>query len=132
MPAQVNAALVRVTSATAATGGRDDWDDAVAGTAPAGSEPAGAGTVKWVGEADAYLRETVRRDAGESGGVVESRILYVDTVIARAAGIDTDDVLTFRDIAGVERTARARIVARAELDGIPSRLATTRLELEER
>lgn len=131
MPAQVNAALLRVTTATAATGGRDDWDAAVAGTDASSSEPAGAGVLKWSGEADAYLRETVRRDAGETGGVVEARILYVDSAVARAAGIDTDDVLTFRDVTGAERTARARIVARAELAGIPARLATTRLELEE-
>jgi hypothetical protein len=32
----------------------------------------------------------------------------------------------------VQRQARARIVARAELAGIPSTLQTTRLELEER
>jgi hypothetical protein len=130
MPAQVNAVLTRVGGATAATGGRDDWDNSLDGVA--GPEPAGAGGAKWTGFADAYLQERVTRTPGDAGSVSTVRALIVDSDVARAAGIDTDDVLTFEDAAGVERTARALTVTRAELDGIPSHLATTRLELEER
>lgn len=124
MPPQVNATLTRVTGATAATGGRDDWD------AP-GVEPAGAGPQKWAGAAPAYYSESVQRTAG--GGdvnVASTRTLFVDSAVARAAGIDTDDVLTFTGPDGVVRTARAATVAVRELAGIPADLQTARLDLE--
>lgn len=131
MPPQVNATLTRVTGATAATGGRDDWDAAMDGLEGAAAEPAGAGAVKWEGEAAAYYRESVRRGQGATADVVEARTLYIDSHVARAASIDTDDVLTFRDPSGAERTARAGTVAIRELAGIPATLQTARLELEE-
>lgn len=123
MPPFHNATLVGVTSATAATGGRDDWD------APA--EPAGAGSTKWTGEAPAYYRQDVERVVGPNGvDVVEVRELIIDSAVARAAGVDTDDVVRFIDSAGVEQTARASAIAVRELDGIPATLQTTKLELE--
>lgn len=126
MPPQVNARLTAVTGATAATRGRDDWDE------PAGGEPADAGGLKWSGSAPAYYREDVRRIVGAAGGadVVEARVLYIDSSVARAANIDTDDVLTYTDPAGVERTARAAVVAIRELAGVPGDIQTARLELE--
>lgn len=120
MPPQVNARLTRVQGATVATGGRDDWD------APA-VEPGDAGAEKWAGVADAYYRETHDR---RPDGRVLVRELILDTATVTAAGIDTDDVLTFTDPAGVERTARAAIVAIRELAGVPAELQTARLELE--
>jgi hypothetical protein len=126
MPPQVNARLVAVNGADAATGGADDWDSPASPGAPAGS-------LKWDGGADAYYRETERRlEDGGNTTVVAVRELYVDTTVARAASIDTDDVITFLDPAGVERTGRALIVTRSELAGIPEALQTTRLELEPR
>lgn len=129
MPPQANAQLTRVTSATAATGGRDQWDSAVAG---APTEPTGAGAAKWTGIADAYYSERVDRTPGDAGAVdvIVHHVLYIDSAVARAAGIDTDDVLTFTDPTGATRTARASSVAIRELPGIPPSLQTARLELE--
>lgn len=127
MPVQVNAHLTRIRAATAATGGRDDWD------AP-GAEPAGAGAVKWEApgpELNAYYREKARRPAdGVGDDVVTDRTLIIDSTVARAAGVDTDDVLEYVDPDGQARTARAATVAIAELPGIPASLQTARLELE--
>jgi len=90
-----------------------------------------AGAAKWNGSAPAYYREDVRRDVTAGGAnVVAARVLYVDSAVARAAGIDTDDVLTFTDPAGVVVSARAAVVAIRELDGVPAELQTARLELE--
>lgn len=85
-PLQVNARLSAVSTATAATGGRDDWDE------EEGVEPDGAGTAKWTGDAPAYYREEI--DHTEQGDVIVRRTLWLQTAVARAAGIDTDDVLT--------------------------------------
>lgn len=82
--------------------------------------------------ADAYYRESVEDRQGDAGGVVEVRTLIIDSSVARASSIDTDDVITFTDPAGLTRTARAARVARGELAGIPDHLQTTRLELAER
>jgi hypothetical protein len=125
MPPQVNARLTGVTTATAArTMAREDWDQA------AGVEPAGAGTVKWSGDAPAYYREATRFVPGAAGAtVISERVLYVDSRVVREAGIDTDDVLSFTDPAGVARTARAIVIAVSELDGVPPELQTARLEL---
>lgn len=127
MPPQTNARLLAVHDADALTGGLDDWDTQAA----PGSPPAGA--QKWAGDAPAYYRETVQRTITAGNvDVGDVRILWIDSTIARAASIDTDDVLTFTDPTGVQRTARASSVARSELAGIPSILQTTRLELEVR
>ena len=122
---QTNARLTAVNGATAATGGRDDWD------AP-GAEPAGAGAQKWIGDAPAYYQERVTRLEDTGGGeanVVQARTLYLETATARAIGIDTDDVITFTDPAGVSRTGNAQVVTYSELAGVPSGLQTTRIEL---
>jgi hypothetical protein len=124
MPTQVNATLTGVTGATAATGGRDDWD------APA-TEPAGAGPVKWTGSAGAYLRESVQRVVTDGNvDVVPLSILYIDTAVADAAGVDTDDVLSFTGPDGVARIARARAISRSSLPGVLPGVATTRLDLD--
>jgi len=116
MPPQVNATLTQVQGA----GTVDDWDT-----------PAAAGSVKWSGDADAYYREKLERlaDAGEVNVLVH-RTLWIDTRDARDAGLDTDDVLTFTNPAGVSQTAKAIAVAYSELDGIPRDLQTTRIDLQ--
>lgn len=130
MPPQVNATLTAVNGADAGTGGRDDWD---APAAASTGTTAPTGPLKWTGDEGAYYRESTDRGRGGGGpDVVDIRSLIIDSVTARATGLDTDDVLTFIDPAGVTRHARARRIIRAELDGIPEDLATTRLELEER
>lgn len=125
MPPYTNARLVAVIAATAASGGRDDWDTP-------GVEPTGAGASKWSGDQAAYYRQSVRRVAGAAGeDVVSVRVLYIDSHVARLTGVDTDDVIVFTDYAGAEHRARAAAVAVAELDGIPLNVQTARLELEE-
>jgi len=121
VPPQSNATLDQVLQATAATGGRDDWDQA------AGVEPAGAGAVKWTGPAAAYYTEGI---VYSDGNRIATRRLIVDTATARASGVDTDDVLVFT-VAGVQRQARAVEVLIRELEEIPPELQTTRLELEQ-
>lgn len=121
---QSNARLVAVTSATAARGDRDDWDQA------AGVEPAGAGTSKWTGDVPAYYRQDVQRVLGGDANVTRVRTLYVESAVARAAGLDNDDVVTFVDDAGVTRTATARVVSVRTLASIPLGLQTTRLDLD--
>jgi hypothetical protein len=133
VPSQTNARLTLVTGATAATGGRDDWD--APGVAPGGPGAAPAPPVKWQApagaELNAYYRESVQRFTGADGPTVAPvRTLIIDSSVARAAGIDTDDVLTFTGPDGVVRTARATVIAVRELAGIPARLQTARLELE--
>lgn len=129
MPPQVNATITRVQAATAATGGRDDWDESMANVA-APAEPAGAGAEKWAGTAKAFLEEKASRsfEAGNDD-VLERRILHVDSVDARAMGLDTNDVITFTDPAGIVRQATAAAIAIAELAGIPRELQTATIEL---
>ena len=127
-PRHVNARLTAVATATAATGGRDDWDTAE------NVEPAGAGTSKWSGDEPAYYREEV--DRTDPAGVLVRRTLWLQTTAARTAGIDTDDVITFTGPDGTTHTATAIAVAYSdpsELNGTPivsERIATTRLELQ--
>lgn len=129
MPPQVNATVTKVAAATGGAGGRDNWDETLAAGAP--DEPAGAGAQKWAGTVAAFLEEKVDRVPGPNGvDVLERRRLHVDAADARAIGVDTDDVVTFTDPAGVQRTARVIVAAYAELAGIPAELQTTRLELE--
>lgn len=124
-PPQANASLVAVLSATGATGGREDWDE------PAGLEPAGAGTVKWTGSGPVYYREQTDRSAGEAGvDVYTRRALYLTTGLARATGLDTDDVLVIVDPAGGQVRARATSVVLRELAGVPAELQTARVELQ--
>lgn len=125
MPPQVNARLTAVTTATAAVSrAREDWDQ------PAGVEPSGAGASKWTGDAPAYYREASRFVPGAGGAtVVAERVLYIDSAVAREAGLDTDDVLTFTDPTGATVQARAVVIAVSELPGIPDELQTARLEL---
>lgn len=127
MPPQVNATLTRVAGATAATGGRDDWDE------PAGQEPAGAGAQKWTGAEEAYLREKVERIRdGQTVTNVTVRTLIIDTSVYRAIGIDTDDVVTYTGPDGEEQSSTCEAIAASELAGIPLALQTTRLELADR
>lgn len=124
MPPQTNATLTRIGSATAATGGRDDWDE------PAGEEPAGADAAKWTGAAGAYYTEHNAFTPGLGGADrTATRALIVDSSVARAAGVDTDDVVTFMH-AGGQVVSRVTGVAIRELAGIPVELQTARLELE--
>ena len=132
-PLQVNARLLAVATATAATGGRDDWDE------EEGVEPDGAATTKWEGDEPAYYREEV--DNTQPGDVFVRRTLWVQTSTAKAAGIDTDDVLTIRAADGTEFTATAQAVAysQASASGSPDydfspplvspEMETTRLQL---
>lgn len=120
MPPQANALLTLVTGASAATGGRDDWD------APA---PAGDAPVKWAGEEPAYYTEDARfTPAADGADHTTTRKLIVDTHIARDIAIDTDDVVTWTG-AGAG-TARVTAIAFRELEGLPLELQTTKLELE--
>ena len=131
---QTNARLLAVASATAATGGRDDWDEDEA------VEPDGAATSKWTGDEPAYYREEV--DNTQPGDVLVRRTLWLQTQTAKAAGIDTDDVLTILGPDGVEFAARAQAVAysHAHAGGSPDydfapplvspELETTRLQLQ--
>jgi len=127
MPPQVNATLTKVTTATAATGGRDDWDAANAGLTGPALEPAGSGTLKWQGRAGAYFQQTIRQT---TDGLVGADVLYLDSAVVREAGLDTDDVIAFTDSAGVQHVGTATIVALRELAGVPRELQTTRIELE--
>ena len=124
MPPQINATLTAIRTSTAALGDRDDWDQA------AGVEPAGADAVKWEGEAPAYYSERVQRTAGDGTvNVVPVRVLYIDSTVARLAGLDTDDVLVWTDVHGLERRATAAVVSVRELVGIPANLQTARVDL---
>lgn len=133
-PLQTNARLLAVSSATAATGGRDDWDE------EEGAEPTDAGTSKWAGDEPAYYREVI--DHTQEGDVIVRRTLWLQTQTARAAGIDTDDVLTIRTPSGSEVAIPAVAVAYSDAAerGSPdysfeppivdARLETTKLELQ--
>lgn len=133
-PLHVNAHLLAVASATAATGGRDDWDTAE------GVEPTGAATSKWTGEEPAYYQEDV--DHTDPANVLVRRTLYLQTATARAAGIDTDDVLTIRGPDGTEFTTTAIAVAYSDASAggnpdydltppiVSAQMETTRLELQ--
>lgn len=135
MPPQVNAALVKVSTSRAAssTTPATDWDVPVApATDPDATGPLAAGD-KWAGRIPAYLREKTDRvaDGGELNLFVR-RTLYVDTA-ALPPGLDTDDELTILldDLALTPLVARARTIATAHLAGVPSALATTRIDLED-
>lgn len=130
MPPQVNARLTKVTGATAATGGRDDFDDPVdAG----GDEPAGAGATKWEGRVAAYFQEKVeRRGNGGAVDVSERRTVYVDTADIDTMSLDTDDVITLELEGTGTLTARATAIAASRLAGVPRNLQTTRIDLEVR
>lgn len=134
MPAQINATLTHITAATAASGGRDDWDEARAADTnqtPV-SEPAGTGAVKWEGYAGAYLTDGLIRVDGPNGPKIGTvRVLYIDSAIAVAADLDTDDVLEFTDQNGREMTGEADMVAVRQLAGIPGNLQTTRIQLRD-
>lgn len=121
-PPQANATLTAVTSATAATGGREDWDE------PEGAEPAGAGASKWTGSEPAYYLEKVER-APDGSDVYVRRTLVLQTATARAAGIDTDDVLTFTDPTGTTRQATAQLIRYSDAP-ISAQLQTTRIDLQ--
>jgi hypothetical protein len=127
-PPQANATISKVTAATAATGGRDDWDTSTV-TTPA--EPAGSGAVKWTGAARCYYRErTVKSAAGGELNVELSRTVILETAAFDAMTLDTDDVLTLERDGKAPLTARASVIERRALARIPAHLQTTRLELE--
>lgn len=130
MPLQVNATLTAVNGSDAGTGGRDDWDAPV----PAATDAtAPTGPVKWAGVADAYYVEQDVRAVGPAGvDVTTVRRLIIDSTVARASGVDTDDVLTFTDPTGTVVHARASKVRISELAGVSASLQTARLDLEER
>lgn len=128
---QANATLTTVTGASAATGGRDDWDDVDAWDDTDDTVPAGDAPAKWEGSVRAYYSESLARSAdGATQDTYLRRRLILETVDADV--IDTDDVITLEldDRPGEPITARARLVERRRLARIPSRLQTTRLELD--
>ncbi len=134
MPAQINATLTRITAATAASGGRDDWDEAriATDTDTDTAEPAGTGAVKWEGHAGAYLTDGLIRVDGPNGPRVGTvRVLYIDSAIAVTAALDTDDVIEFTDQNGREMSGEADMVAIRQLAGIPGNLQTTRIQLRD-
>lgn len=123
MPPQTNALLTAIRSSTAATGGRDDWDDPAV-------EPAGAGAAKWSGRARVYYREATALVTGDGTATrVPTRTVYLDTSLAFDAGVDADDVLELELDTGATVTAAAFAVAAASMPGIPAELCTTRVEL---
>lgn len=117
---QVNARLTAVGQATAAQNQRDDWHE------EAGEEPAGAGASKWSGDEPAYYLEARERIGGD---LVDVRALIIETALAQTIGVDTNDVLTFTDPAGVERTVTATRIRVSAYAGAPSSHQTARLEL---
>lgn len=128
MPVQVNATLTAVAQPGATTGDRDDWDT------PGTTTETGAGAVKWQADPgiapNAYYRETLdRAQVGGDLNVTTRQVLYIDTALARLINVDTDDVLTFTDPAGVTRTAQASNVALRELDVAPQ-VSSTRVDLQ--
>lgn len=132
-PLHVNARIISVVDATAATGGRDDWWADVES-----EEPAGAGASKWTGDEPAYYREAIDDSTGD---VLERRTLWLATQTARTIGIDTDDVILFIGPDGQQHTATAQAVAYSDASSryiageelgpsiVGPRLETTRLEL---
>lgn len=104
-PLQTNATLTAVTTATAATGGRDDWDETE------GVEPTGAGTSKWSGSEPVYYRESFDK---LDGNVYVRRTLWLQNQTARTIGIDSDDVLTFTAPSGISVTATVTLLAYAD------------------
>lgn len=123
-PPQTNATLTRVTQASAAERGRDDWDTP-------GVEPTGGGASKWTGSAAAYYREAVQRVVTDGDvNLIPVRTLYVGSDVALAAGIDTNDVLRFTTTDGRTIDAVARVVSIAQLPGVPAAVQTARLDLD--
>lgn len=116
-PAQANATVSEVSDAGVA----DDWD-----------RPAGAGASKWLGSVRAYYRESVDRVAGEERvDVLGRRTLILTTADVDAMELDTDDRIAFA-IDGVPGTqyAKARVITRSRLAGMPASVQTTRVELD--
>lgn len=123
-PLQTNATVTRVTDATAAMGGLDDWDSAPA-------EPATSGAAKWTGSEPAYLKvETVREQGPDGVNVLVRRTLIVQAATARLMAVDTDDVITFTGPDGTQATATTSAISISELAGVDPRLQTARLELQ--
>lgn len=133
MPPQSNATLVRVSTAQApgAPAAIDDWDvDVAAATDPDAEGPLAAGD-KWTGRIAGYVREKVDRIVGDGVlTLVTRRTLWVDSGDV-PEGLDTDDVLDVELDDGTVVRARARTIARSRLVGVPARLQTTRIDLEE-
>jgi hypothetical protein len=123
---QVNAQLITVTGAAAATGGTvDDWDDDVTGGVDSPTP-----TEKWAGTADAYY--TVRRVRRQSAGgvdVVAQPTLIIDKSLADEIGIDENDVLEFVTAVGQTLQGTASAISGATLDGMPAEVQTARFEL---
>ena len=118
MPEQANATVLGVAGA----GTADDWD-----------RPAAAGASKWSGEARALYREAADRvrDAN-ADDVYTKRELILDVADVDAMELDTDDVITFRLDGQVdEQTGTARTIPRPRLAGVPRRLQTSRIILED-
>lgn len=113
MPAQSNATLESIDG----NGVDADWTDS----------PATPGANKWTGRARAYYTEKRERvQSLNETDVVLRRTLILDNDVA--APIDNDDLLTFT-YAGVQQTARAKLIERRDLREIGPGLRTTRIEL---
>lgn len=120
MPPRANATLVGVRA-----GGRlDEWESSSA--APAD---------RWAGAIRGYYRETTTREtsAGGATDVLLKRELILDVADVRELGLDTGDVLRFTrdgDTATVLE-ARPKTIPTVELAGLPRRLQTARIRLED-
>ena len=118
---QTNATLTRVQGAGEGGGTGGDWGhgSGVGGAAVPGPD-------KWAGAEPAYYLEKLVERAD---GVDFERRLIIVSSSAAAAAVDQDDLITFTDPAGVQRTTSASEIARARLAGM-GQLATTTLTLE--
>lgn len=120
-PLQTNATLEAVASA----GNAPDWD-----------QPGAAGAQKWAGAIRCYYRRKIQRvvaAGGASTDVVLERRLIVDTDdldALIAAGLDTDDTVTFTPDGQPQEHGTATLIDRADLAGISASLRTSRIELE--
>ena len=127
---QSNATLTAIVETTAAAGGRDDWFEAQ-GPGP-DVEPDGAGDPKWEGEGEAYFTSKLVQVQGPTGPSIGTvRVLYIESSVAVAARIDTDDVVRWTDEDGTAHEGQAADVRIARLSSMPAELQTTRIQFRD-
>lgn len=118
MPPQTNATVTAVGNAPVA----EDWDRAGA-----------AGASKFAGAIRGYYSERLTRiPRGDTVDVITRRTLILDVADVDTLDLDVDDVITIAlDDAPGPFTVTANTIARARLAGIPRRLQTSRIVLED-